>query len=130
MITRATPDDLPFILALGERNYYAANGIGQYSKPAAERFLRDVVFSRGAVFLSHGGMIGGVLCPRWAAPDVVEAVEMMWFAEDGQGAALLAHWCDYAQQSGAVPVVTTRKLPPRVARRLGLEASETIYRGG
>lgn len=130
MITRATPDDVPFILRLGEKNYYAVNEIGTYDARAADAFLRDFVFPHGAVFLSHGGMIGGILCPRWAAPEVTEAVEMLWFAEDGQGAALLARWCAYAAHAGAVPVVTSRKLPPRLARRLGLTASETIYRGG
>lgn len=129
MITRATPDDIPHMVRLGALNYAAVNPDADYDPEAAAHFLREMVFKRGAAFISHGGMIGGVLCPRWCAPRQVEAVEMLWYAGDGTGARLLAAFIGWARRCKAVPVVTSRKIPPRLAARMGLAASETIWRG-
>lgn len=129
MITRATPGDIPFMVSLGALNYAAMHDDGGYDPDAAAHFLREMVFKRGAAFLTRGGMIGGVLCPRWMAPTKVEAIEMLWFAHDGTGAALLKKWVDFADYSRAVPVITSRKIPPRLAARLGLRGVETIWRG-
>ena len=129
MITRATPDDIPHIVRLGRANYAAMNDDDAYDSAAAERFLRDVIFAHGAAFISRGGMIGGILSPRWCAPTVTEAVELFWFAQDGSGARLLEAWVSYAERSGAQPVISSRKLPKRLAGALNMRASETIWRG-
>jgi hypothetical protein len=124
------PGDIPRIVALGRENFAAIHGTDAgYDPAAAARFLQDVVFERGAVFLSRAGIIGGVLCPVWHAPGIVEAVEMMWFARDGMGGLLLRKWCVYAERNRAVPVVTSRSMSPALAQRLRLKPAETVWKG-
>jgi hypothetical protein len=130
VIRRAKPDDIPALVIMGRENYRAIHGTDAgYSPDAAARFLRNVIFPQGAVFMTRGGMIGGVLCPRWHAPGFVEAVEMMWFAADGSGGFLLRRFCKWARRQNAQPVITSTTMPERLAQRLGLKASETMWRG-
>jgi GNAT superfamily N-acetyltransferase len=79
------------------------------------------------VFLSSGGMIGGMLCPYWAAPGDVQAIELFWFATDGQGRALLGAFEEWAREQGASEMRVTSR-PTRALERMGYEPVDTIYR--
>jgi len=131
VIRPATLADIPRLVEMGRENYRDMGGdAADYDPAAAARFASEFIMPSGAVFLSDGGMIGGVLCPRWQAPGVVEAVEMMWWAGDGSGFRLLRRFCEWAQENGAQPVITTgQDIPARVLSRYGLRRSETILRG-
>ncbi len=124
MIRRADAADLPRIIELGRKNHEAVNA-SPYDPDAARAFVAHVI-EAGAVFLSDGGMIGGLVSPFWAAPLDLQAWEMFWFAEDGSGLALLAAFRDWAHAQGAVVRFTTKR-ESRAFERLGFTPREIIY---
>jgi len=128
VIRRATPADLPRIVEMGRRNYEARPNRGDYDPQAAGDFVNTMLASpHAAVFLSDAGMIGGMLCPYWAAPNDVQAVELFWFASDGSGRALLMAFEEWAQDQGADEVRITSR-PTRALERMGYEPVDTVYR--
>jgi len=130
LIRQATLSDITRMVEMGRANYQAVGGGAEYDPEAAARFLHHVILPNGAAFLSGGGMIGGVLCPRWHAPTITEAVKMMWFSSDGSGFRLLGRFCEWARSMRAHPVITTAQdIPAAVLSRYGLARAETMLRG-
>lgn len=53
------------------------------------------------VFVSEGGVIAGVISPLYYNPDHRQAVELWWWAEDGNGLRLLQAFEKWAENAGA-----------------------------
>lgn len=85
----------------------------------------------GAVFITKGGMIGGVLSPAYSCKSWIMAVELFWWAEDRQGLRLLKTFEDWASDRGASEVrMTTLSAingPEKIMVRRGYAPIETSF---
>ena len=90
-----------------------------------------ILADTGVILLSDRGMIGGSLAPAYTAPDWLMAVEMFWFAEDGQGLRLLRGFEQWAADGGASEVRMTTlaglSQADAILTRRGYAALETSY---
>jgi len=117
------------------RRFFDAAGLPGKFDPVAFSGLAAGLMGRddAALFISGGGMIGGVLAPSYAAPGHVMAVEMFWWSEDGEGKALLAAFEGWAASKGAGEVRMTAlsglrgKAVGRALERAGYKPVETSY---
>ena len=56
------------------------------------------------LLVSDQGMIGGVLSPAYCDPSWIQAIELFWWAEDGQGGELMSEFEKWAFSKGASEV--------------------------
>lgn len=107
LIRRATEADLPAIVEFG-RDFYAAShwaSIADYDPERTAGTLRSLIERQDtALFISPRGLIGMVLLPLWCG-DVLTAQEFIFWAGDGQGAALRRAAEAWADEHGARVVV-------------------------
>ena len=111
------------------RKFHAATGHpSAFSADAFETML-DQIEAQGGLFTSARGMIGGVIAPMWCAPDWKAAVELFWWAEDGQGLRLLRRFEQWARDMGAQEIrMTTLAAMPDAERALrGYQRTETSW---
>lgn len=128
-VTRATPNDIPHIVALGEKNFRAMGNLGAFDPITAAQSLENLFNNAGAAFISRRGMIGGMIAPYWAAPTNVQAIELFWYSEDGKGAHLLGAFERWAIRMGATEITIAHpNLNHGGLQRRGYRASEAIYR--
>jgi len=125
VIRRAGEADISRIVAMGRMHHEQAGNPGMFDEDATADYLRTMINGSGAVFLSDGGQIGGVLAPMWCAPSHVMAVELFWFATDGRGKALLAAFEEWAEFAGASQIVLST-----VLRHDGQRVGEKLIRYG
>lgn len=126
MIRRAVAGDVGAILTLGAANH-AAREIAPFDHDKARRYALFVI-EHGAVFLSAGGMCGGVVMPHPTGGGL-RATEMMWFARDGMGVKLLRAWLAWAREAGACEVVVThRKARSKALEAAGFAPVKTVWR--
>lgn len=80
MARKATPDDLPRILELGDA--FRAMGPYAWAPLDAEAFATFAagLIESGVIFLSDEGMLGGCLSPLYFNPSVILAAELFWYA--------------------------------------------------
>lgn len=126
MIRPATPEDIPRIVDLGRKNH-AARGGRNFDANAAAPIVGRII-QHGAVFVTDGGMIGGVPDPFWAAPTEKRLTELFWYAEDGSGLALLRRLQQHAHEAG-MPLRISAARPSRAFERMGFRATDTVYEG-
>jgi len=124
MIRRATAEDIPRIIELGRGNHAAVSN-APFDADAATGFVRYVL-ANGAVFLSGGGMIGGLIHPLWSAPSERQAWEMFWHATDGSGLRLLKAFQSWAHENGATTHFTTTRESPAL-ERMGFTRQKIAY---
>ncbi len=119
MIRTATLTDIPDLVDMGRKFHAAGRLPGEYTEEATARFLEGLI-AGGGVFRSDAGMIGGALAPAYFDPSYVMAVELFWWAEDGQGRRLLRKFEEWAGDAGASEVrMTTLASLPNAERVLG-----------
>lgn len=111
------------------RRFHAATG--HPSSFCADAFceMLDRVEAQGGLFTSRRGMIGGIIAPMWCAPDWKAAVELFWWAEDGQGLRLLRRFEAWAKEKGAneVRMTTLAAMPDAEKALRGYERVETSW---
>lgn len=133
MIRRAELSDIPDIIDRGWEHHIRAGNPGMFDPDAAAAYVRDMIEGAGVVLLSRDGHIGGVLAPVYCAPSCVMAVELFWYARDGQGGKLLSAFEHWAWAAGASRVVMSTVIAHegervgRVLSRRGYEPAETSY---
>lgn len=144
MIRQATEDDIPAIVAMGERFYNTTHypqAVGSYDAATAEGLIRMMV-SPGVLLLAEhrGETVGmvGLVIPPWLfnAQHRVAAEIMWWTAEEsrntGAGLALLRAVAPACKAAGckAVQMVRLESSPAHVGRlyeRLGYRLAEHSY---
>jgi len=116
------------LVAMGRRFFAASELPGEFDATA---FLDTVarIEADGGLFTSPKGMLGGVIAPGWCAPDWTAAVELFWWAEDGQGLRLLRRFEEWAKDRGANEIrMTTLAAMPRAEKLLrGYRRTETSW---
>lgn len=132
MIREATYADLNRLIVMGEKFHQKSDMVAPFRDEDTANFLIGLIDSpQGVVLVSDEGMIGGQLVPAYCAHDWTMAVELFWWAEDGNGRQLLNAFEEWAQASGADEVRMTT-LPHLVAaekimNRRGYDAKEISY---
>jgi hypothetical protein len=133
VIRRAELSDVPQIMALGrEFLAYSPHRWMELNEADFEASVRGIIEGAGAIFLTEGGFIGGVLVPCWFNRATIWASELFWFAHK-DGDALLKAFEGWAKEAGAAVVYTSgladghEKAIRRVYRRNGYEASEVAF---
>lgn len=97
MIRKATRNDVPDLVKLG-RSFVLAIGEEPHDASLAN-YMRGLI-DHGVVFRSDKGMIGGIIVsPPWNKRRLL-AQEMFWWAEDGQGLALMRAFEAWAEEQG------------------------------
>lgn len=115
----ATHRDLPQIADMGARFHEASGVPAPFNADTFTAFARALIDNPAAVvFLTDGGMIGGMVTPAYTSSQWRMAVELFWFADDGRGLRLLSAFEKWASGQGANEVRMTT-LP-------ALEAAGTI----
>lgn len=134
MITRATPDDTPHIVRLAQRHHAASGAPGAFHEGAMDEYFRGLFEMGGAVFMSDAGLIYGFISPLYYDPFYRVALEVGWYAEDGQGMALLALFERWAERQGAQEIRMSSMSAHRggavnrLLRRRGYRPAETSLR--
>lgn len=135
MIRRATIEDAPRVVELGE-SFHASSMWSDipYDKDAMLIFAQNII-ERGAVFLSDNGMICGILSPLLFNPSVVVAAAMAWWSPNaGEGQELRDALENWAKEEGAsfhqfsAPHDHRVDGMDRMYKRLGFEPVEIGYR--
>lgn len=62
------------------------------------------IAENGCLIKTEGGFLAGVLSPLFFAPDVVVAVELAWWSENGNGTELRTKFEAWAVANGAAAV--------------------------
>lgn len=88
-VRRATVEDVELVAELGHR-FINASDAPPATLDECRTFVAGLVEHVNAgVFVSDRGVIAGVSAPLYYRPDFLQAIELFWWAEDGQGKALL-----------------------------------------
>ncbi len=121
---------MPLLLDMGSKFHAAASLPWEYNADASAVSIGGMI-DKGCVLVTERGAIGGVLGGAWSNPAWVYAVELFWWAEDGQGRALLKGFEDWARDSGANEVRMTSlehlKAADIILRRSGYGVCELSY---
>lgn len=131
---KATLADLDKVIALGLDFHAASPHRVDAVDPEGWAATAKAMIEAGGVFVSQGGMIGGVLAPLYFNPAVVYAYELFWWAPDGAGMALQREFRAWVKESGAVGIHWTAladdSLPrmDRIYARSGAVKTEVAYR--
>lgn len=132
MIREATYADLNRLIVMAEKFHQNSGIDAPFNEEDAVNFLMSLIESPDAVVLvSKMGGIGGRLAPAYCAREWIMAVELFWWAEDGNGRQLLNAFEEWAQASGADEVRMTT-LPhlaaaEKIMNRRGYDAKEISY---
>ena len=131
MIGPASHEDIPRLVAMGQKFHGMSGQAAPFDPDAVAGLLGQMIDSPAAVVLaSDDGVIGGALSPAYCAPQWLMAVELFWWAERG-GLRLLSEFEKWAQEIGAHEVrMTSLSAYPRAAEilsRRGYAASEISH---
>ena len=131
---KATLADLDKVVALGIEFHGLSPHNVDPVDPDGWRETATRLIEAGGVFVSDGGLIGGVLGPLYFNPAIIYAYELFWYAPDGSGRALKAEFEAWAKEAGAVGINYTALADdtlPRVSaiyRRSGCVPTEAAFR--
>jgi GNAT superfamily N-acetyltransferase len=104
-VRQATAEDLPQLLAIGERFWsispWAAMGLERDDIAICEQL--EAAISEGGCFVCDGGVIFGRVWPVWASPSNLIAVELAWYGP-GNGRALREAFEAWAKERGCIGV--------------------------
>lgn len=135
MVRRATSADVELVAELGHKFINASD-----APPATLGECRTFVAAliphpQGAVFVSERGVIAGTVGPLYYRPDFLQAIELFWWAEDGQGKLLLDAFERWAIDEAKVHEIYMSTLegftPPAIdvlLLRRGYAASNKTFR--
>lgn len=136
MIRRATHDDIPAMTEMGLK-FIDAAGLPAATWDDVAGFIHHLLSEEtGAGFLSDRGMILGAIMPLPFKLDHLEAHELAWWSEDGQGLRLLRAFERWAQENGAAEISigllesTLRQTAEKLLTRGGYRPHERSYRRG
>lgn len=136
MIRRATIEDVEHCATLGHKFIVAAD-MPPASLEECRTFCASLLHHPdGVMFISPQGVIAGLLAPLYYKPGYKQAVELFWWAEDGNGLRLLQAFETWARERGADDINMstlahyTPKGVPELLRRRGYEARDQVYRRG
>lgn len=136
MIRAATIEDAEHCARLGLKFIDAAQ-MPPATLDGCLAFCQVLIPSESAgVFVSEIGVIAGVLAPLYYNPQHVQAVELWWWAEDGNGGKLLAAFEEWAWARGASDInmsTLDHFTPPGVDKMLlrrGYVLRDKTYRRG
>lgn len=131
---RATPRDLDKVVRLGVEFHAASPHRIDAVDPDGWADTASKLIESGGVFVSDGGMIGGVLAPLYFNPSVVYAYELFWWAPDGNGLTLQREFRAWAKEQGAAGIHWTALADDnssrmdRIYARCGAVKTEVAYR--
>lgn len=134
MIKQADQSDLDLVVRLGVDFHAASPHSVDPVDPGGWRDCAARLIEGGGVFVSPGGMIGGVISPLYFNPAILYAYELFWWAPDRNGRALKSAFEAWAKERGARGVNYTALADdslPRVDaiyRRSGCVQTEAGYR--
>lgn len=136
MIRPATLDDAMHCATLGLKFINAAGMPPATIEQCVEFCVRMIPLDIAGVFVSPQGVIAGVVTPLYYNPNWTQAVELWWWAEDGNGLRLLEAFETWAWSKGAddINMSTLAHFTPKgvdklLARR-GYELRDQTYRKG
>lgn len=129
----ATAEDMANVLDMGETFHRESGQLGRFDPATFATTIHGLMHQpNAALIVSERGMIGGVLVPSFCDANWIQAIELFWWAQDGQGIALLRAFEDWAESVGADEVrITTQdanKRPNALLRRKGYEPMETSFK--
>jgi hypothetical protein len=129
-----SPDQIGRVVELGRR-FHAASIWRDvpFDEADVRAMVEAMLTGAGAVWLSPAGIVGVVRSPLWFNTAVRVAVELFWYAEDGQGGALrdaAEAWARkeglaYHQMSGLADA--HEPALRRLLARAGYEAKEVAF---
>lgn len=103
-VREATSEDFPALVTMG-RKFHQASPWSRVSTFDEEAFRHSLVWlmdaPNGVLLTSGEGMIGGLVFPLFFNSAAKVAQELFWWAEDGQGRALLSEFERVAKVRGA-----------------------------
>lgn len=125
---QATTADIPALVEMGHRFHDAKREpfpfIADDFAASMERLIKH-----GFVAIEGRGFIAGAIAPALQNVGHLTAHEILWWSEDGNGAALLAAFEAWAAQHGAGVKVSHKasdKAVTRLLRRHGYAPSEQV----
>lgn len=123
----ATPADILSIVDQVEALREAVAGPVAVDRPHTAATLARLIASEdGAVFVSDGGFIAGLLTPTIINPRPV-AQELGWHATDGSGLRLLRAFEGWARERGAMLIMLSTAPEGPDLSRLGYRRAETAW---
>lgn len=100
MIRKATHDDVSMVVDMGsEFHDYSPWRSVPFDRDATSAFVVNLI-DHGVVFVSDGGMIGGLMNPLYFNPAFAVGCELFWWAKF-DGRKLMKAFEEWAQENGA-----------------------------
>lgn len=91
-------------VSMAERFYRHHGPKWHWNKQATRHFLSGVA-ETGFLAVTDGGFIAGLITPHPISPEWLIASELLWWAEDNSGLALMRAFRRWAKASGANEIV-------------------------
>jgi len=143
MIRRATREDLPAIIQMGEK-FFDTSGYGEIATydPVSCEILGEQLLAMGIILVAEHherlvGVIGVILAPFQMNREKLTAHEVLWYVEDGNratgaGIALLRAIAKETKAAGAIALFMLHlaNSPPQAKllyKRLGYRYVESSY---
>jgi hypothetical protein len=134
-VQRATAEHVELVAELGHK-FITASDAPPASLDECRVFVTGLLAHPNAgVFVSERGVIAGMVAPLYYRPDFLQAVELFWWAEDGQGRPLLdafEHWAIHTAKVNEIYMSTLEGFtPPAIdvlLLRRGFAASNKTFR--
>lgn len=121
---------MPRVVKMG-RKFAAASGLPVPFNDCDFERTALALLEAGAIFVSDAGMIGGIIAPAYINSEWLIAVELFWWAEDGQGRSLLSEFENWARANGASEIRMTTLCdiegPERILARRGYAPCEVSF---
>ena len=128
----ATPDDIPALVRMGQDFHDYFPQCGDYVAENVAAALRNFIEQDNAtLIMTDKAMVAGVIIPALSNLSHLMAVEMAWWAKDGQGIRLLRSFEKWAIAKGAAEVRLTTQTddprPNRILERMGYRHLESVF---
>jgi len=122
--------DIPRCVEMGARFFRDSGQSGGFvADHFADTLASLIEQDRAALIVSDRGMIGGVLVPSFCNRDWLIAVELFWWAEDGQGLRLLRAFEDWAvPHEIRITTQDANTRPDKALLRKGYARMETSFK--
>lgn len=126
---RANETDIPFIVGLVVSLARSVEGPQRVCRVTTGETIAGLLASdQGAVWVSDGGFIAGLITRSIISPDPI-AVELGWYAEDRSGIRLLRAFEAWAYEGGArlIKMSANGGQAAKILERAGYRACETAW---
>ena len=133
MIKEARETDLDHIVLMARELHDFSEQMAPLDPEHFKRFCQGLIENMNAcLFVSENGMIGGTIIPAYTTANWRIAVEVFWWAEDGQGLFLLREFERWAKRRGADEIRMTTQAgkdtrAKKALDRMGYKESEVSY---